>query len=50
MEIKTRVIKKETQNLLHTFGSIIICRFKLNTFEKIICNLHQDVMDAENIV
>lgn len=50
MEIKTWVIKKETQNVLHNFEGIIICCFKLNTFAKIACNIHQDLMDAENQV
>lgn len=50
MEIKTRVIKKDTQNVLHNFESIIICCFKLNMFAKVTCNIHQDLMDAENKV
>lgn len=51
MEMKTWVIKKDAQNVLHNFESVVIFRFKLKTFAKITGNMiHQDLMNAENKV
>lgn len=48
MEMKPWVIKKDTQNVLPNFASIIIFCFKLKMFAKVTGSIHQDLIDAEN--